>query len=72
MCEDFATFFNNKITWIRTDIAQIDKSFVDELGSYPQQKMERFRIVSKENLIKIISQLNSSSSCLDFNPTVFF
>ncbi len=34
--------------------------------------MEMFRTVNKENLLQIISQLNSSSSCLDSIPTVFF
>ncbi len=72
MCEDFVIFFNNKITQIRTDIAHTDQSFVDELGSYPYHKMEMFRTVNKENLLQIISQLNSSSSCLDSIPTVFF
>ncbi len=43
---------------------------MDELGSYP--KMEMFRTVNKENLLQIISHLNSSSSCLDSIPTVFF
>ncbi len=72
MCEDFVIFFNNKITQIRTDIAHTSQSFVDELGSYPYHKMEMFRIVNKDNILQIISQLNSSSSCLDSIPTVFF
>ncbi len=44
---------------------------MDELGSYPFHKMEMFRTVIKENLLQIISQLNSSSGCLDSIPTVF-
>lgn len=33
--------------------------------------MEKFRNISKENIIQIISQLKSSSSCLDPIPTEF-
>ncbi len=57
MCEDFAIFFNNKITQIITDIAHTDQSCVDELGSYP--KMELFSTVNKDNILQNISQLNS-------------
>ncbi len=71
MCQDFATFFNNKITQIRTDIAHTDQYVVDELGSYPYHKMEMFRTVNKENLLQIIS-VKFLFLLSRLQPTVFY
>ena len=72
-CEEFATYFTDKITNIRTSIAQ-EKTNVLPFDPLPPccNSMSVFALADIEILSKVVSQLKPSTCPLDPIPTTFF
>ena len=72
-CEEFATYFKDKITNIRRNITQ-EKSCLPFTDPLPpcNGHMTLFTLVDTEMLRKVVSQLKPSTCLLDPIPTDFF
>ena len=73
-CDQFASFFNNKIITIRQNISALKST--TELGLPFSRNstcvMSHFNWLDLTELDNIVGQLRSSTCCLDPLPTAFF
>lgn len=70
-CEEFATFFSDKITSIRaTIVINADNSI-----NWPNKNLEslsKFTTISDQELHKLVSESKTSTCCLDPVPSILF
>ncbi|KAI2647989.1 putative RNA-directed DNA polymerase from transposon BS [Labeo rohita] len=72
ICEEFATFFNEKMTDIRSSISKTLGPIQDPALFSPQYTMNSFNKINKVELHKILSCLGNATCVLDPIPTYFF
>ena len=73
-CLEFATYFKDKITDIRTGISQttISRPFPDLAPPTIINQMNNFTLIDAKSLNEIVSKLRKSTCALDPIPTKFF
>ena len=71
-CEEFVSFFSDKVTSVRQNICNLNLSLVDVCASSaPAAVFEHFEAISLSSFTKVVSGMKPTNCPLDFIPAKF-